>query len=29
VLEPLAKSAPTDPRLAAALAAYNAASPAQ
>jgi Cytochrome b(N-terminal)/b6/petB len=29
VLEPLSKSAPTDPRLAAALAAYNAASPAQ
>ena len=29
VLEPLAKSAPTDPQLAAALAIYNAASPAQ
>jgi len=29
VLEPLAKSAPTDPRLAAALAVYNAAAPAQ
>ncbi|HEX7162007.1 MAG TPA: cytochrome b N-terminal domain-containing protein [Trebonia sp.] len=29
VLEPLSKSAPTDPRLAAALAVYNAASPAQ
>ena len=29
VLEPLAKSAPTDPALAAALATYNAASPAQ
>jgi hypothetical protein len=29
VLEPLAKTAPTDPQLAAALASYNAASPAQ
>jgi len=29
VLEPLSKSAPTDPRLAAALATYNSASPAQ
>ena len=29
MLEPLAKSAPTDPRLAAALAVYNAAAPAQ